>query len=272
MSTQTVTLTDYTGRTVTLGSVTYTGGHAHGYTLDSADLSPAPRAPRQQALPLVGGGVVTPGRPGIRVVELAGTIVGRTATEANQLQAALAAIVADQGDSGFTSIRYTPDATLLELSGTLDGTARFEAQKGANLVRYSLRFVCPDPLAYSTTTRSVTAAGSPGTTFTVLGDANVWPTLTAVVASGTVTAITIGNSATGLSVQLTGLSLTTGKTITITTRPGYEAITVDGANGMSKRGTNSRWIYFRPGTNGFYATVTGGTATVTAAFRDGWAS
>lgn len=271
MNVQTVTLTNAVGASVTLGAVSYTSGHAVGYTLTKADLSPAPRAPRQQALPLVGGGVVTPGRPGIRVVTLEGQVLARTRTEANELRAALAAVVADQGDAGYVTIGYTPQATALTLTGTLDGTAEFDTGRGTT-VGYRLRFVCPDPLAYSATVRTVTAAGSPGTSFTVLGDASSWPIITATVASGTVTAITIGNSTTGLSVQLTGLSLTTGKAITIVTRPGYEQVTVDGANGMGKRAANSRWVSFVPGVNKFYATVTGGTATVTATWQDGWAS
>jgi hypothetical protein len=268
----TVTLT--TGSlTVTLGEVTYTAGNAHGYTLDKSDLSPAPRQVRQQALPLVGGGVVTPGRPGIRVVELEGLVLGRTPAEANELAAALAACVADQGDAGYTVISYTPRDVELELTATLDGQVRFDGGKNSCAIRYQMRLVCPDPLAYSATIRDVTATTTPGTSFSVLGDATVWPDVQ-IVATGSATSVRVGNSTSGQFIQLDDLTLTAGNTVTIRTRPGYEQVLVNGTNGMAKRNAASRWFNFAPGENKFFATVLGGggTVEVTATWRDGWAS
>jgi hypothetical protein len=267
-----VTLTTGT-RTVTLGQLSFTDGNAHGYTLERADFSPAPRRPRRQELPLVGGGVVTPGRPGIRMVELEGSVIGRSPSEANALAASLAACVADQGDTGFTSITYAPQGAARTLTGTLDGEIKLEATRNPCVVGYSLAFACPDPVAYSTASREIVASAAPGTGFTMPGDATVWPDLT-IVATGSVTSFRVGNSVTGQFVQLDGLTLTTGKTVTVTTRPGYEAVLVDGVNGMGKRNANSRWFNFVPGTNRLYVTVLGGTGSLvsTATFRDGWAS
>jgi hypothetical protein len=272
MIVRTVTLTSATGASVTLGRVAFAAGSAYGYTLDRADLSPAPREPRKQALPLVGGGVVTPGRRGIRTVELDGQVIGRTPAEANALARQLVALVGDEGDDGYTTVTYTPEGTTVALTGTLDGPVDLD-HRGGSTIAYRLRLVCPDPLAYAVTGRTVTASAAPGTAFTANGNAEVWPRIE-VVATGTVTGLRVGNTATGRFVQLDGLTLTTGQAVVIDTRPGYEAVTVNGVNGMGKRNANSRWPSFVPGANRLYATVLGGggTVAVTATFRDGWAS
>lgn len=265
-----VTLTTTAGATVTLGAPALIGGHAVGYTLDKADVSPAPRAPRQQTLPLVGGGVVTPGRPGIRTIEVEGLVIGRTASETNGLARALVEVLADEGDMGFTAIAFEREGTEVQLLGTLDGRVDLE-ERGGTLIRYRARLVCPDPTAYALDSRSVAAAASPGTDFDVYGDVPAWPTFT-LTASGAVTSLRIGNTTTGRFVQLDGLDLDTGDEVVITTRPGYEAITINDANGMAYRASTSRWVRFVPGANRLYVTVLGGAGTLTAAatWADGW--
>jgi hypothetical protein len=259
---------------VLLGDISTTSeGHAIGYTIDKLNMSPAPRNPRKQETPLAGGGIVTPGRRGIRLVEVEGRIVAPTAQEVNELRRGLVDVCNDFGDDAYITVAFTPEDDELELTGTLDGQLDFETVH-ATTDRYRFTLACPDPLAYSTTVKTGTATASPGTTLTVDGDSEVWPEFTGTF-SGQVDALRIGNSTTGRFIRLEDLESTDGQELRIVTRPGYEEVTLDGVSIMDKRDLSlSRWVSFVPGANGFYRTIGtgGGTITVTATWRDGWAA
>lgn len=265
-----VTITAPTGDSVTLGQLTTgTGGNLYGYTLSTFTADPAPVATAQTTLPLVSGGVVVPGRYGLRRVAVEGFIVARTATEANTLRRQLVAVLRDHEDA--LTVRWNVEGTDRSLSASIDGAVTFE-QAGGFALRFTAQLVSADPAAYATAETTATAAAA-GTVLTNPGDAYVWPDM-AVVFSGACSSLRIGNSTTGHYIQLDGLGATTGQTLEITTRPGYEIVELNGVPVLSKLTAASRFWSLKPGANTVYVTnLSGGSAlTVAVTWRAGWVS
>ena len=245
-------------------------GGRYGYTLETWELSPAGFGVEVQPLPYTTGALVTNGRRRERNIRLAGTIVGRTDVEVNELRRALVGVLRDWG-SDTLSVRFNPEGTPVELRATVR-EATFRTQDG--LVRYDVELVAGDPVAYALTDTVVTLSAHPGTLTTHEGDADVWPEFEVEVLTGTPTAIRVGNSTTGEYVELSSLVTAAGEVIAVTTKPGEERVTKDGVTQMNRRTAASRWPRIQPGANRLYVTVTAGGGTVggSATYRAGWVS
>jgi len=252
-----------TGTTITLGSVTYTTGAPSGFTLEEMSLDAAPRSLRTADLPLVAGGIVSPGHQSFRNVELSGMIVGVDAAAVQTLRATLVNALTDRGEDS-VRIRWTAGGSSRELSGYLDGSVEFTST-GSHFLRFMFSVVCPDPIAYSVTESS----GAIGTTVTNTGTADVWPTFN-VALTGTVTSLRVGNSNTGEYVQLENLAGATA--VQVVTAPGLENVTVNGVSALNKLATVSRFPVMKPGSNAFYviALAGGGSASGTVTWTNGW--
>jgi hypothetical protein len=271
----TLTLVPPSGASLTLGSVTYTGGHAVGHTIDTLTLDAAGLSSDSADLAFVNGGTVQRGKRGVRRVAVSGRVLGRTATEVNAMRRQLIEALGDFG-AQLTAVRFNPEGTALELRGRLDGAVSFD--RDGSWLTYTFTVVCPDPVAYDyATTKTINL---PGTAVNA-GNAVVYPTITIDgPASGTITALRVTNgSAPGVPyLALTGIALTSGKSLTIVMTPGYESVTLDGLNVLAKRTSDSAFWGVQPGANALTVTVTGftgGTGAVTGAqvsWRDGWVS
>lgn len=255
------------GATIVLGDLTFDeDSNATGYTIDRADLDPADYMVRKEDLPLAYGGVVTQGPPTYREVSITGMVLGTSATHAHELRRELVACLRGQ-----VSIRYTPEADELELIGRLDGSIDF-SEAGGPYLSYQMKIACADPVAYKVEASSAEIATTPGTECMNEGDGPVWPSFSFEVTSGTVTGAKVTNSTSGRYLELTGLSLTTGDVIEITSQPGYEDVLIEGVSSLDKLTLGSRFFDLRPGVNTLIKVITGGGADVTAGWRSGWVS
>ncbi len=267
MNLRTITLVPPTGAGLVLGAVTYAGGVPSGYTLETMRMDPGDRALTVAPLPLVPGGLVVPGRQGAREIELGGTIVAGSAISARTLRRNLINVLRDRGESGVL-VQWSPDGSVVELTGYLDGAVECESAQGSHFLTYRFRLVCPDPVALSTVEASASLSGVPGVTVVNGGTATTWPEFTLTLA-GTVDNLRIGNTTTGEYLQLNGLP--GGATLQVVTRPGFESIT-RGGSVLDKLDVLSRWPSLPPGSSQFYVTVTagGGSASGVVRYRSGW--
>lgn len=267
MNLRQITLVPPGAPSITLGTVTYTGGTPSGYTLEDLRLDPADRTLSVVSLPLVAGGVVAPGRLSFRVIEAEGMIVGADAAAVRNLRRTLVAALADR-DLTPVAVRWDPGVGVVEAHGYLDGAVEVTAT-GSHFVRYSFRLVCPDPVAYSTSVTNSLLAAFPGTAVVNEGSAEVWPEFT-LSASDTVTSMRVGNSSTQQYLQLDGLT-GTGE-ITVVTAPGYETVVRGGVPILQTVNVASKFFGLAPGANALYVTVLagGGSASGSAVWRAGW--
>jgi hypothetical protein len=267
MNLRQITLVPPGAPSITLGSVTYTGGAPVGYTLEDLRLDPADRTLSVVPLPLVAGGLVAPGRLSFRVIEAEGMIVGANAAAVRTLRRTLVAALADR-DASPVTVRWDPGVGVVETYGFLDGAVEVTAT-GSHFVRYSFRLVCPDPVAYSTTVATTPLAAFPGTVVQNSGSAEVWPELT-ISTSGTVTSLRVGNSSTQRYLQLDNLTGTGA--ITVVTAPGYETVVRGGVPLLQTVNIASKFFGLAPGANALYVTVLsgGGSASGSAVWRAGW--
>ena len=263
-----VTLSAPDQPSITLGTLTRAAGAVEGFTLETAAISPAERSLFTENLPLVPGGVVTPGRLSTRSIDLAGTIVAATAADARAAAQSLVSLTADRGDQ-FVTVYYNNggDADVF-LEGLLDGAVQLSAV-GGPMLSYALRLTCPDPVAKNVTASTQSLAAHPGAACVNAGNADVWPTFTVNVPS-TATGIRVGNSTTGLSLTLNGLS--GGGELVLSSDPGYETALLDGVSVIGNLSYASRFFPFEPGSNSAYLTVVSGTGSATgiASWRSGW--
>lgn len=252
---------------ITLGTLTRTSGAVEGFTLETASISPAERSLFTENLPLVPGGVVTPGRLSTRSVDLAGTVVAATAAEARAAAQSLIALTADRGDV-FVTITYNNGEEDVFLEGLLDGAVQLSAV-GGPMMNYALRLTCPDPIAKNVTASTQSLAAHPGAACVNAGNADVWPSFTVNVPS-TATGIRVGNSTTGLSLTLNDLS--GGGELVLSSAPGYETALLDDVSVIGNLSYASRFFPFEPGSNSTYLTVVSGTGSATgvATWRSGW--
>ena len=266
-----ITFTAPTGDTITLGELATSGGDRYGYTLGEFSINPAPIPTYSANLPLIAGGVVVPANRSIRLIEVSGTIVARTPSEANALRREFVGVVREfLGNSVIVS--FTVEDIEKEITATVEGDVTFTPAGGFNL-DYTARLVAGDPVAYSTTMSTGAASAMPGTSLSNIGDADVWPTLFVVV-SGSVDAIRFGNGTIGKFLELASLGATSGDELTIVTQPGYESIELNGISIINKLTVNSRFWPLGPGNNSVYHIVTAGAGSVSTSltWRDGWVS
>lgn len=260
MNLRTVTLIGPTGETVTLGTLT----SGAGYTLESTVFDAADRAQLAAPLPLVTGGVVAPGRLSFRTLRMSGVIVATSDAQAAQLARELVFALRDAGTDSVL-VRYTPEATELELAGFLTGTVALRPVDGSMWLRYDFELQCPDPVALAgPQTQSIATPVVNG------GSAPTWPTITATL-TGVVTSLRVGSTTTGEFVQLDGLSGTVAEVV-IRSRPGFETVELDGVAGLDKLNVASTFFPLLPGANDLYVTVLAGTGSATAQvdWRDGY--
>jgi hypothetical protein len=251
------------GSNITLGSVVYSSGQPSGFTLENLALNAAPRELRVENLPLIAGGVVSPGRQTVRTVEAEGMIVGADADAVRASRALLQAALKDRGENP-VRIRWTESGVSREVEGYLDGTVEFTSTD-SHFLRFRFTVVCADPIAYASTETTATI----GTAVSNTGTADVWPSFN-VSMTGTVTSIRVGSTTTGEFVQLDDIS--GGSILEVDTRPGFEVVKIDNVSVMDKLAVATRFPAMLAGSNQFYVTVLagGGTATGTVTWRSGW--
>lgn len=268
MNLSTVTLSVAGVSPIVLGVVDRTGGSASGFTLESARINPADRMLYSENLPLVPGGVVTPGRMGSRTVELAGTVVAGTSAGARSLLQQLVAVVTDRAASEIT-VEYDNGQGTVALTGYLDGTVETEAI-GGPFLSYALRILCADPVAKTPFEYSGGFGSYPGATIENNGNAETWPRIEVAVGAG-VTGVRIGNSTRGWYLDFDDI---TSGTLSVDLTPGYESAELNGTSCIGKLSYASRFFPIAPGDNGIYVTVTSGAGSVsgTIYWRYGWAA
>lgn len=254
MNLKTLIVAPVTGTPITLGLVTYTNGEPSGYTIDTLKLDPAGRRLNIKELPLVTGSLVAPGKLGERDVTVSGMIVGADAQAVRVLRRALINVLKDQGTS-FVTLKWTPEATEVSVTGYLNGAVECEST-GSHFLSYIFTVTCPDPVAYATTASSQTIGG----TATTLGNAEVFPLMQVNTTAATVV---ISNTTTLQTMTLT--SMTNG-VCQISTKPGYESITLNGVSIMQKLSSASKFILLQPGAN--VITCTGCTGLM--GWYNGW--
>lgn len=257
MNLKQITLVPASGPNLLIGSVVYTAGTPSGFTIDTLELDPAPRRIYTSELALVPGAVVAPGQLGARTVRVAGTIVGADAEAVRALRTTLIQTV-NNGSGGTVGVRWTTEGTTRQLEGHLDG-AVITRSTGSHFVEYEFTVVCPNPIAYATSS----STGSWGNPLPLVnaGSAPAWPEL---VITATGTSVTVANSTTAET--LTIAPVVVGNVITVITEPGYESISIAGAPVLNKMSPTSRFPRLASGNN--TTTITGGTATAT--WYAGW--
>jgi hypothetical protein len=251
--------------TVVLGDPSYASGHAVGFTLDSAEMNAGPQRLQRDGYPLAPGGMVTqlPVEP--REVQLSGRLWATSAAEANALRSQLV-----QACTGLVTIEFAPGAATLELTGLLDGSVELSDPAGY-CMRFRLRLVCPDPVAYETSETTVAVGGAAGPVVNA-GDGEVWPDLRFTVVSGTLTALSVSSTRTSRTLALSGLSAAAGTVITVAMLPGYEEVLVGTTPAMHRVTAASRFWSLLPGSNAVTVTATGASVSGTCSFRSGWVS
>lgn len=268
----TVTLAPPTGDPITLTAAPgFEGGARTGFVLDRAEIGvPAPRVDRTPLLYTVGEHV-TSSPEGARPVSLSGSIIAGSRAAVNALRAELLRVCRHH-KGGPVAVRYTPADVEVELSCVVE-QVEVPTADGARL-SFTLELLAADPVAYRVGAEDTETLGSSGAPATVenMGDTEVWPTFTITgPSSGTTTGLVLGNSSTGETLTLAGLTFESGDVIEVVTRPGYEAITQDGVNLMGKRSAGAWFWALPPGASGVYLTATGGTGTSgDIAWTPGW--
>lgn len=237
MNLKTLTLAPQTGSPIVLGVITYIDSHPSGYTIDDVQLDPGKRRLNIQELPLITGSLVAPGKLGERDVTVSGTIVGADAAAVRTLRRQLIEVLRDRGTS-FVTLKWTPEATEVSLTGYLNGAVECQST-GSHFLSYTFTVTCPDPVAYATAASSQTIGG----TATTLGNAEVFPLMQVNTTAATVV---ISNTTTLQTMTLT--SMTNG-VCQISTKPGYESITLGGVSIMQKLSSASKFISLQPGAN-----------------------
>lgn len=166
---RTVTLAGQYG-TVTLGAPSYATGDAVGFTLDQTDMNAGPTSLQREQYPLAPGGMVVQLPVGPREVQLAGSLWASSASEANALRSDLVAAC-----TGTVLVTFQPKDVPLQLTGQLDGTVEFSDAAGFCL-RWRLRIVCADPVAYAVA-ETTAAIGGSAAPVVMAGDGEVWLSL-----------------------------------------------------------------------------------------------
>lgn len=260
------------GRTAAIGQGDYnSAGDLVGYMLDSIDLNPAPLLVFTEEQRYRTGGLVMPGHRTMRSVLINGTIVASSQAESNRLRRELVEICGDHG-ADLVAIVFSPEDIEMQLLGTCEGSITF-ADRGGYQQTFSIRMVCADPIAHSTGTEVQISLGSTATAVENLGNAEVFPTYTIDILTGTLTALSIANASTNKTLELGALSLAAGQQIIVRTTPGLEAVKVDGSSLMAKRTASGRkFPHLRPGENTMTVTATGATVDAIVSYRHGWAS
>lgn len=260
MNLKTVRLIGPTGETLTLGVLDAPGV---GFTLEQTRFNAAERAQFASNLPLVSGGIVAPGRLSFRSLRISGLLVAPTDLEVAGLARQLTFLLRDAGTDPVL-VQYTPELDELELAGFLTGTVRFDPVERGPWMRYDFELECPDPVALGEAQEEDITE-----TLTNAGTAPTWPTIT-VALSGTVTSLRVGSTTTGDFVQLDGL--TSPDEVVIRSRPGFEAVEVDGVAALDTLNFASTFFPLLPGGNDLFVTVLagGGNATAQVEWRDGY--
>ena len=259
-----------TGEVVAGRTLTRSGTGSYGYLLRGFEVE-VKRELLRVRTPFVRGEIVTPGPHGAAQLTVRGTLVGRTEAEFWTLRGTLTAACGDWGADPVTLIAAVPGIGDVEWEAHADQTPIKWANVNAFAADFEASFIASDPAGFSTTALAsgIGSVAVPASA-TVAGSAEVFPVVTVAAASGTVTAVTVENLSTGQELVLTGLSLTAGEDLTIDMTPGFESITEGGISRMGSKNPASRFWGLRPGVNLLAVTFTGGTATASAAWRDGW--
>lgn len=240
---------------------------AGGLLLDTVDADPPKRRLYTQDLDYTVGGLVIPGRTTERTVRITGWVIGDTRQHAAWMRRRLSTWCADTGRQPLT-LRWAPDTDpelgVMELTVHAAESPVTYTTEDALVLAFTVEFVAVDPVAYfvePAQVRTVTVAEPAW----IAGesDTDLWPEITVYgPTSGTTTGFTLTNTVTGKTLGLTGLSLTSGETITIVTRPGREEILEDGVNRMANRTTGSRFWPLVPDMSRVELAVTGGSGVV----------
>lgn len=237
MNLKTLTLAPVSGNPITLGVVTYVNGSASGFTIDELTIDPSSRRLTIQELPLVTGSLVAPGKLGERNVVVSGIIVAENAQNVRTLRRQLIEVLRDSGVN-HVAVKWTPEAVEVGLTGFLNGAVEC-SPAGGHFLNYTFTVTCADPVAYAVTTSTQTIGG----TATTLGNAEVFPTIQVNTTAATVV---ISNTTTLQTMTLT--SMTNGVCV-ISTKPGFESITLGGVSIMQKLSSASKFISLQPGAN-----------------------
>jgi len=254
------------GFELSIGLLSVSGGSVAGFTLESLDLSPAPRPVDTKPLPLVQGALVTAGRLTARQVRVSGMVVAPTPVEVSLLRAALVRVLGDFGETP-TLLRWLYDGTTVEVSGFLDGQVRFSSTRSAYL-RFDFLLTCPDPVAYEVDEQSEVVSSSGAVVLQNVGSSRVWPRFVLTLGAG-VTGVTVANADSGESMVLSDLD---GSVLEIETRPGFESVLLDGVSAVGSLSDASQFVSLRPGGNTVSVSVSAGSGSVSGdvVWRSGW--
>lgn len=254
------------GTSVTIGALAVSSGSVSGFTLELIEMSPASRPVASSPLPLVEGALVSAGRLTSRQVRVGGMIVASSAAGVQTLRSQLARVLGDFGESEVL-IRWERDGAEVELAGYLDGILQF-ASTGSRFVRFDFTLTCQNPVALATEPSSTTITSAAPQVVTSFGAARVWPYIEVTI-TGDVTGLKLGNSDTGETLELAGL---TGMALQVECRPGFESVLQDGTSALNLLSDDSRFPAIRPGSNELSLEVTAGTGSASASvsWRDGW--
>lgn len=237
MNLKTLTLAPQTGTAIVLGVITYIDSNPSGYTIDDLQLDPGKRRLNIKELPLITGSLVAPGKLGERDVTVSGTIVGADAAAVRTLRRQLIEVLRDLGTS-FVTLKWTPEATEVSVTGYLNGAVECQST-GSHFLTYTFTVTCPDPISYALASSAQTIGG----TATSLGNAQVFPLIQVNTTAATVI---ISNTTTLETFTLTNM---TNGVCQISTKPGYESVTLNGVSIMQKVSSSSKFISLQPGAN-----------------------
>jgi hypothetical protein len=117
-------------------------------------------------------------------------------------------------------IRYVYDGSTFEIEGYYSGGLELGPVK-KTIENFNIQFICPDPFWREITTNTTALNINSTTAITNTGTAEAFPVFT-FVGTGNITQIS--NNTTGKVLNFTGLSVTTGETVTIDLSPGVKTV------------------------------------------------
>ena len=189
---------------VVIGPAAYDiNGDLDCFLLEEAEVNPAKLETTAVSLPQLHGGLVIPGRYGIREVSIRGTIHAPTHPGLLAKREELISVFSDHGENPIVLTYNT--TTARTLSAFLSSGPTFT--ENATSIDFAIELVCPDPVSYGAVQVALSAGASPGQNMTNSGNAVVYPTITVTADTTTVTAFRIGNSTQSRFIEISGITL-----------------------------------------------------------------
>lgn len=128
-----------------------------------------------------------------------------------------------QATEGPVKIRYVFGASTFEIEGYYSGGLELNPVN-KTYENFNLQFICPDPFWHEITTNTTALNINSTTVIANSGTAEAFPIFT-FVGTGNITQIS--NDTTGKVINFSGLSVTTGETVTIDLSPGAKTVSSD---------------------------------------------